>query len=804
MNRNPAEGTPSLARSLALSLVVMLSWITAFAQMPLSQAAAFLPAAPAATNMAPGIAQSETIGGLANLLAEARAQMAAFGDAAVTNAPAGITPQDVWMRHAALRRLVLLYEQQLSNASTLEKVRRRKDEIAREVQAWTRFPQPLPYSILLPDGLREEIQTERQRISSAETSAATLDQFVDENRRMLSQAEGQIRQLNEQLESTNNSAATIRLSWLRDMERLRSQVAAASVGTVEQERQIGQENLAASQLRLGLLQRQLVLAQAGAKFTQADLDTVTSMLDRQRDQLERELAEAQPRQVAASRAVAVAREELQRMRSGVEDSQGVARAAELVLVRESQSDSADAAIYLLRLMLEGTSVERTMWQLRFAVYDSPSASLIRESEHRLTTYDRRLKLWRDYAQLQLQTISRQVELQEARVNGLAADSSLLPYARDRLEAMRAREALLLRLVRSVEHMARLTERWAEGLQAAEGKLPLISRFLNTFADAGSFVQRLWTFEVITAEDTITVEGQKITGKRSVTIGKIVMALLILVVGYWATGFVTAFVEPVIVNRLKVEPNQARLIRGWLRAFLVVCLLLFSLVSVKIPLTIFAFAGGALAIGLGFGTQTMLKNLVSGLILLFERPFRVGDVLDVAGQKGTVTSIGLRASILQLFDGTETLIPNSSLLENNVTNWTYSNRKVRFTVTVGVAYGSDPRRVIQLLNEVAERHGLVENDPKPLVLFTDFGDSTLTFELRFWVDVIKANSAQVSSDLRLMIASAFMEHGIVIAFPQRDIRLRADQPIPMQMVMPTAGQGADPGLPAETKPATNAP
>jgi len=177
---------------------------------------------------------------------------------------------------------------------------------------------------------------------------------------------------------------------------------------------------------------------------------------------------------------------------------------------------------------------------------------------------------------------------------------------------------------------------------------------------------------------------------------------------------------------------------------------------------------------------------------------------VAGQKGTVTSIGLRASILQLFDGTETLIPNSSLLENNVTNWTYSNRKVRFTVTVGVAYGSDPRRVIQLLNEVAERHGLVENDPKPLVLFTDFGDSTLTFELRFWVDVIKANSAQVSSDLRLMIASAFMEHGIVIAFPQRDIRLRADQPIPMQMVMPTAGQGADPGLPAETKPATNAP
>ena len=129
-------------------------------------------------------------------------------------------------------------------------------------------------------------------------------------------------------------------------------------------------------------------------------------------------------------------------------------------------------------------------------------------------------------------------------------------------------------------------------------------------------------------------------------------------------------------------------------------------------------------------------------------------------------------MLQLWDGTETLIPNSSLLESNVTNWTYSNRKVRFAVTVGVAYGSDPRQVVQLLGEVADRHGLVEKEPKPQVLFTEFGDSALAFELRFWVDVGRSNAAQVSSDLRLMIAGAFAEHGIVIAFPQRDLHLRS--------------------------------
>jgi len=185
--------------------------------------------------------------------------------------------------------------------------------------------------------------------------------------------------------------------------------------------------------------------------------------------------------------------------------------------------------------------------------------------------------------------------------------------------------------------------------------------------------------------------------------------------------------------------------------------------------------------LGFGMQTLLKNFVSGLILLFERPFRVGDVLDVGGDRGTVTEIGLRASVLQLWDGTETLIPNSSLLENKVSNWTYSSRKVRFTVTVGTAYGSDTRRVIQLLSEMAERHGVVEKEPKPQVFFTEFGESALTFELRYWVDVIKANAAQVGSDLRQMIASALAENGIVIAFPRRDLHIDMARPLAVQIV-----------------------
>jgi small-conductance mechanosensitive channel len=154
---------------------------------------------------------------------------------------------------------------------------------------------------------------------------------------------------------------------------------------------------------------------------------------------------------------------------------------------------------------------------------------------------------------------------------------------------------------------------------------------------------------------------------------------------------------------------------------------------------------------------------------------------VAGQRGTITSIGIRSSVLLLWDSTETLIPNSALLENNLTNWTYSNHVVRFSVNAGVAYGSDSRKVAQLLTDVADRHGLVQKEPKPQVLFQEFGESALQFELRYWVNVLAHNAAQIGSDLRHMINKEFAENGIVIAFPQRDVNFDPAKPLSVHIV-----------------------
>lgn len=345
---------------------------------------------------------------------------------------------------------------------------------------------------------------------------------------------------------------------------------------------------------------------------------------------------------------------------------------------------ADTATRVLRLLLEGGNLERSMWEMRFAASNSRKVETLRESSRRLRAVTGRVDLWREHELQQTEVSSSKIQLQEKRLNDLALDSDLLPLARERLAALRESDQFLRRLSRSIEGLQRLMQRWEKGLWAADRLLPFTGRVQNLFSDSRLFLRKLWHFELFIVEDTITVDGQRITGKRSVTMSKIVLAAFILVGGIWITGLLARVTEPIIIRRFKIEPNQANLIRRWLRAAMVVCLVLFSLVSVKIPLTAFAFAGGALAIGLGFGTQTILKNFVSGLILLFERPFRVGDILDVGGQRGTVKSIGLRACVLELWNGTETLIPNSFLLENNITNWTFTHRKVRFPVTVGVA------------------------------------------------------------------------------------------------------------------------
>ncbi|MFT5698525.1 MAG: potassium efflux system protein [Desulforhopalus sp.] len=182
-------------------------------------------------------------------------------------------------------------------------------------------------------------------------------------------------------------------------------------------------------------------------------------------------------------------------------------------------------------------------------------------------------------------------------------------------------------------------------------------------------------------------------------------------------------------------------------------------------------GGALGIGIGFGLQAIVTNFASGLILLFERPIKIGDTIQIGTEWGEVKQLGLRATIIQTFDNAEIVIPNSDLITGQVTNWTLADRKVRVKIPIGVAYGSDVSKVLEILVSCGNDNPMVLNTPKPNALFLAFGASSLDFELRVWIPEF-LNNMQVLSDLNQDIDNEFALNNIEIPFPQSDLHLRS--------------------------------
>jgi small-conductance mechanosensitive channel len=183
-------------------------------------------------------------------------------------------------------------------------------------------------------------------------------------------------------------------------------------------------------------------------------------------------------------------------------------------------------------------------------------------------------------------------------------------------------------------------------------------------------------------------------------------------------------------------------------------------------------GGAVGIGVGLGLQTLANNFVSGLVLLVERPIKLGDRVEVGGVLGDVVRMAGRSTWVRTNENVVIIVPNSEFTSNRVTNWTANDRSVRFSIAVGVSYGSDPVKVREILMASARRHPDVLDDPPPDVLFIGFGDSALNFELRVWTIRRVQTPRILASDLYFAVFDAFKQEGIEIPFPQRDLHLKS--------------------------------
>ena len=583
----------------------------------------------------------------------------------------------------------------------------------------------------------------------------------------------------------NPADANPRLVWLRELETLRNRLAESHVQTVEGERQASDEELAENRLRLDFTLRKLTEATSRMAFPPADQAQIRASLTDEQAKLQAELVAAMPimeeNRKTSDEAVArlkLAREASLKQGADLPELAGLEAKAEL---EHERAENADLNIQLLNRLLDAIKVRRDVWALRWSRAAGQDAQDAVMSYGRIAKMKAEMEPIRDYASQRLTLIDTQMGDMDNR--SADPDRSIPVEIRKQLQDLfAARVAIYRRLIQGIDTNLGLLELWKQDLEDTRLAAPWRDRAAEWLAQGRAAAVSVWQFELFAVEDSIEVEGQTVTGKRSVTLGKVMTALLILVVGLWLSGRLTGLIERVMVRRGHLDQGSARIAKRWVMFLVGGVLVAVSLLMVKIPLTVFAFTGGALAIGTGFGMQNLLKNVISGLMLLLERPFRPGDLVEVAGIRGRVVDIGVRSSHIRDFNGIETLIPTSTFVEEKVTNWTLSNRSVRVKINLGVAYGSPTQEVAELLRGAADRHGLIQKEPAPQVLFEDFGDDALKFTLYFWVELKPGvDWSEVASDVRHMINKTFAAQGIVMAFPQRDVHLDAAQPLQVRLM-----------------------
>lgn len=263
------------------------------------------------------------------------------------------------------------------------------------------------------------------------------------------------------------------------------------------------------------------------------------------------------------------------------------------------------------------------------------------------------------------------------------------------------------------------------------------------------------------------------GSSQISLASLFVALLILGIFFVVSKIIERGVKNALQNKA-IDPGIKGSIGRFSRYLTVIVGVFIALDTIGISLSSIAALGAVLMVGVGFGLQNIAQNFISGIIILLERPIKQGDIVVVGGVSGKVLDIRVRSTVIETRDDVAIIVPNSLFIAEQVINDSFSGHKIRRTLKVGVAYGSNIEKVTSLLMEIANQHEQIIKNPGPKILFMDFGSSSLDFELRFWVTELWTTEV-ILSDLRYAIDREFRKENINIPFPQRDLHIKTSEP-----------------------------
>lgn len=649
-------------------------------------------------------------------------------------------------------------------ARTVELLQRLSTQLGEEASLRERLAEQGEQRVEAPAAEQEvvgflDLERLRDQLGAERARQPGLEAAVEAARAALAPARDELeRQRRERRQAEQDPARAGALRLVRLQERLAEQI----VRNLELELELVQGELALHGERVDSLAGRVDRLAGEVAFERRDLATVRAELAaareriaKDRDILEFDLPVLRERAAQAER----------RLEEENPDDPVLQLAAEtLQLERRARRSEIDVKSHQIQ-RLERSEVA---WDRRHAV------------ANRAVEGDELLR-WRDEVEVWQHDLEREAQLEEVQLAGWRGELAQVDARLARAPPEADQESFWLRAKR--RHLLDLLQVYETDLAGIAGTRRLVDRLADELealrrgssltawvGDVGRFFQRTWGFELTTVD------------QHSITVGKVVTGLVLLVLGVWLSRLLARLLFQSLLRRFGLDEGVAAAVRSLAFYAFVVTFTLFALRVVQVPLTVFTLLGGALAIGIGFGSQNIVNNFISGLVLLTERPVRVGDLIQVEDLHGTVIGIGARSTKVRTGNNVDIIVPNSSFLEKHVVNWTLGDDTVRVFVSVGVVYGSPVREVQKLLMRATEEHGRILKNPEPFVLFTDFGNDALMFEVHFWTRIRRVmDRLKIESDVRFRIEKLFQEAGIVIAFPQRDVHLDSAGPVEVRVV-----------------------
>ena len=709
-----------------------------------------LPSVAQTASPTPAAAASDTVTELRNKLQEVQRRLEEAPDGAPfsvrsvdPDAPPGYV--DSLQRYDVnLRRLITLQQ----GKSRLESEAEQVTEAIAEVSS-RGLDAPKPYTVALLDGLQSELDVTSEKLRSARlaTNAAKTSEELESQR--LSKLQALRRRL---LDRLNDTPGDVDLKRRVENASVAIEAAQSGVELAQAELETSKLEEELAQKRQELLQLKIQLVQDSFRFSESTLQTQLDSLEADRDQATERLKSFKKSEEVSSERLNTLLED------GIPDSEQVSEIA----ARQEWVTTHQRKRRLLEEKLEYILSRRDLWEWRYLAHQNQAAA----------NYSEWLESTRGL--LNRLSKSRQVldtELTQIRgiLSGLLNNEEETEQELDRwreiqIQALVNRQKAIEDLLAYHKETASLAKRLQAELTLQDQQRSMGERA----GDAWGTLVDFWNIELYTLGDS------------AVTVGKLCVAVTVLVLGLGFVGRFTKFLSARLIRVLPIRENVKANLERFLRYFLILLVFLFSLHVVNIPLTIFTFLGGTLAIAVGFGAQNILNNFISGLILMVERPVRAGDMIEVDDTLGVVEEIGARSTRVRIPTGIHVILPNSVLLENKVVNWTLEDSRIRTKVGVGVAYGSSPQQVIDLISQAANDVNEVLKNPGPIVTFDDFADSSLNFTVHFWVAVATPmDRDRVCTKVRVHIDELFKENNISIPFPQRDLNFH--EPVPVRII-----------------------